>query len=100
MGKIKEVMEAIQEVERQITIQVKKGTNRDKSKIKKLRNEHDSLTASLATLHEDDRETPKDKKDVSGQEHRDNTTKKQEDKQKEFDKKQAEILVIANKKQS
>lgn len=93
-------MLALEAVDKKLTTERKKGTARDKLVIKQLRTEHFALTASLASLHEEDGNTPKDKKDVSGDELKKERTKIQEDKQKEFEKKQAEILVIANKKQS
>ena len=100
MAKISEVMEALEAVEKKITLERKKGTSRDKVVIKQLRTEHFALTKSLAGLHQDDGATPKDKKDHSGQKHKDRKAAEQKLKQEEFEKKQAEILVIANKNQS
>lgn len=93
-------MLAIEEVEKKLTIERKKGTARDKLVIKQLRREHFALTTSLAGLHEDDGNTPKDKKDLSGDQLKKERLTIQEEKQKEFEKKQAEILVIAKKKQA
>lgn len=91
-------MLALEAVDKKLTLERKKGTSRDKGKIKQLRTEHFALTNSLAGLHGDDGNTPKDKKDVSGDELKQARIKKQEEKEKEFEKKQAEILEIARKK--
>lgn len=82
-------MLAIRNVDKLITAEVKKGTGRDKVRIRKLQIEHKTLTASLANLHEDDG-TPKDKNDQSGHELKKEDTKKKEEKQEAFEKAEAE----------
>jgi hypothetical protein len=75
---------AIVEVDKQITLERKKGTGRDKSKIVALQKEHHELTAKYASLHEDDRVTPKDTTDKSGEEFKVEEKKKSEKKKKDF----------------
>ncbi len=93
MAKIKGVMDAITQVEKKITEEVKKGSGRDKKVIRKLQEEHAALTASLSRLLKADRVTPKDGKDTSREEHKKEAAKKQAEKQKAFEIKHAEKLT-------
>lgn len=81
-------MEAIKNVDQKITEEVHRGSQRDKVKIRQLQAEHKSLSASLANLHEDDGDTPKDKKDISAKEFKKQQEKLRKQKQKEFDDEQ------------
>lgn len=83
-------MEAIATVDRKITEQVKMGSGRDKKIIRKLQEEHKSLTNSLARLREDDGVTPKDKSDKSLEDVKKARAQKKKEKELEFEKKQAE----------
>lgn len=66
---IADVMQSIQKIDARITL-ARQDTIRDKKYIRQLQRQHSELTIKLATLHEPDGFTPKDKSDTSGVEFR------------------------------
>ena len=95
MSKIQEALDAIRNLEFQITAEVRKGTQRDKVKIKMWRVAHAEYTVQLGALHADNRVTPLDAKDSGADKFRAQQQQAADLKRQEFADKQAAAAQIA-----